>query len=85
MSKDDALIYVSGEVKSMWVFAAIEKAVLGTSHWGSLFDLDDMMAEEYAGDLKVGRFFLIKASDSGTCQIDELPIVIIETMLFLSL
>ena len=37
----------------MYVFAASEVALVGSSYWASLFDLDDMFALEYAADLKV--------------------------------
>lgn len=50
------MFFVTEQLFSMYQFAAIEVAVLGSSHWASLLSTENLTSFEYAADLQVLSF-----------------------------
>jgi len=51
---------VTDEVSSVYKLAAVEHAVLGSTLWANLLDINDLEILEFASDLKVCSIFLLK-------------------------
>jgi len=48
---------VTDEVSSVYKLAAVEHAVLGSTLWANLLDINDLEILEFASDLKVCSIF----------------------------
>ena len=51
-----SVFHFSEDVKSIYVMAASEIAIHGTSMWQQLLSLEDLQVLEYAADLKVFHY-----------------------------